>query len=74
MIEGFRLGVFSRGVTLWDGLDFAFGEAGESKHVHVTFFGGETLLNAKVLRSTVRYARDRAVEMGEQYDRSDDQP
>jgi len=27
MIEGFRLGVFSRGVTLWDGLDFAFGEA-----------------------------------------------
>ena len=27
MIEGFRLGVFSRGTTLWDGLDFAFGEA-----------------------------------------------
>ena len=28
MIEGFRLGVFSRGTTLWDGLDFAFGDAG----------------------------------------------
>jgi ABC-type multidrug transport system ATPase subunit len=27
MIEGFRLGVFSRGSTLWDGLDFAFGDA-----------------------------------------------
>jgi ABC-type multidrug transport system ATPase subunit len=27
MIEGFRLGVFSRGETLWDGLDFAFGDA-----------------------------------------------
>ena len=27
MIEGFRLGVFSRGATLWDGLDFAFGDA-----------------------------------------------
>ena len=27
MIEGFRLGVFSRGTTLWDGLDFAFGDA-----------------------------------------------
>jgi ABC-type multidrug transport system ATPase subunit len=25
MIEGFRLGVYSRGATLWDGLDFAFG-------------------------------------------------
>jgi ABC-type multidrug transport system ATPase subunit len=27
MIEGFRLGVYSRGTTLWDGLDFAFGDA-----------------------------------------------
>ena len=27
MIEGFRLGVFSRGTILWDGLDFAFGDA-----------------------------------------------
>jgi ABC-type multidrug transport system ATPase subunit len=27
MIEGFRLGIFSRGTTLWDGLDFAFGDA-----------------------------------------------
>jgi len=27
MIEGFRLGVFSRGSTLWDGLDVAFGDA-----------------------------------------------
>lgn len=27
MIEAFRLGVFSRGATLWDGLDFAFGDA-----------------------------------------------
>jgi len=27
MIEGFRLGVFSRGTTIWDGLDFAFGDA-----------------------------------------------
>jgi ABC-type multidrug transport system ATPase subunit len=27
MIEGFRLGVFSRGTTLWDGLGFAFEDA-----------------------------------------------
>lgn len=27
MIEGFRLGVYSRGATLWDGLDFAFADA-----------------------------------------------
>lgn len=26
MIEAFRLGLFSRGKTLWDGLDFAFGD------------------------------------------------
>jgi ABC-type multidrug transport system ATPase subunit len=26
MIEAFRLGVFSRGTILWDGLDFAFGD------------------------------------------------
>jgi len=26
MIEGFRLGVFSRGTTLWDGVDLAFGD------------------------------------------------
>ena len=26
MIEAFRLGVFSRGKILWDGLDFAFGD------------------------------------------------
>ena len=54
--------------TAKQSVDFAFGEAGESKHVHVTFFGGETLLNAKVLRSTVRYARERAAEIGKTVD------
>jgi uncharacterized protein len=29
--------------TARQSVDFAFGEAGEGKHVHVTFFGGETL-------------------------------
>lgn len=28
MIEAFRLGWLSRGATLWDGLDFAFGDSG----------------------------------------------
>jgi len=49
-------------------VDFAFTEAGESKHVHVTFFGGETLLNAKVLRSTVSYARERAAVLSKTVD------
>ncbi len=49
-------------------VDFAFSEAGESKHVHVTFFGGETLLNAKVLRSTVTYARERAAVLSKTVD------
>jgi uncharacterized protein len=36
--------------------------------VHVTFFGGETLLNFKVVRSTIEYARSRAREAGKYID------
>jgi uncharacterized protein len=35
---------------------------------HLTFFGGETLLNFPVLKSTVAYARARAAEAGKEID------
>jgi uncharacterized protein len=39
-------------------------EAGEREGLHVTFFGGETLLNFNVMRTTVEYAERRAQELG----------
>jgi uncharacterized protein len=35
---------------------------------HVTFFGGETLLNFPVLQKTIAYARQRGAELGKQVD------
>ena len=45
-------------------VDLLFKEAGESPVVHLTFFGGETLLNLGVLKTTVHYARSRGAELG----------
>ena len=56
--------------TARQSVDFMFAEAGESKTVHLTFFGGETLLNFKVLRSALAYARGRAAELGKEVDAS----
>jgi uncharacterized protein len=41
-------------------------ESGSRPNIHVTFFGGETLLNFPVMRSTVTYAKRRAAEIGKQ--------
>jgi uncharacterized protein len=49
-------------------VEFALKESANSKQVHLTFFGGETLLNFKVLQSTVSYARQRAAEVGKEMD------
>lgn len=49
-------------------IDFALREAGDHPSVHVTFFGGETLLNVGVLRRTVAYARARAAALGKEVD------
>src|SRR5205814_3432771 len=35
---------------------------------HLTFFGGETLLNFPVLKATIAYARRRAAEAGKEID------
>ena len=41
-------------------VDLALRESGVGKTAHITFFGGETLMNFKVLKSTVAYARETA--------------
>jgi len=43
-------------------------ESGTNPIAHVTFFGGETLLNFPVLQKTIAYARQRAAELGKQVD------
>ncbi len=45
-------------------VDFMLKESGSNKVAHVTFFGGETLLNFPVLVKTVAYARQRGAELG----------
>lgn len=54
--------------TAREAVDFMFKEAGDSPTAHITFFGGETLLNFPVLKKTVAYARRRAAELGKQLD------
>ncbi len=56
--------------TARQSVDFMFAEAGASPHVHLTFFGGETLLNFKVLQSSMAYAKQRAAETGKTVDAS----
>jgi uncharacterized protein len=47
-------------------VDFLLRESG--RVAHLTFFGGETLLNFPVLKATISYARKRAAEEGKEID------
>lgn len=47
-------------------VDFMFEQAGPNPIVNLTFFGGETLLNFPILRSTLAYARAKGEELGKQ--------
>jgi uncharacterized protein len=49
-------------------VDFMFRESGTNPIAHLTFFGGETLLNFPVLKKTVAYANARAAELGKRVD------
>ena len=49
-------------------VDFMFEQSGDLPVAHLTFFGGETLLNFKVLKKTAAYARERAKELGKDVD------
>lgn len=50
--------------TAREGVEFLLRECGDLPVAHLTFFGGETLLNFPVLKDTVAYARRRAEEVG----------
>src|SRR5262249_16249164 len=52
--------------TARESVDFLLQESG--RVAHLTFFGGETLLNFPVLQSTVAYGRRRAAELGKTID------
>ena len=54
--------------TARDSVEFALRESRENTHAHITFFGGETLMNFPVLKSTIAYARRRAAEVGKEVD------
>jgi uncharacterized protein len=52
--------------TARESVEFLLRESGSV--AHLTFFGGETLLNFKVLQFTVGYAKARAAELGKAID------
>ena len=54
--------------TARQSVDFLVASSGTNRRVHLTFFGGETLLNFKVLQSTVAYARGKAESAGKAID------
>jgi len=52
--------------TALESVEFLLKESG--RVAHLTFFGGETLLNFPVLKSTIAYARRRAAELNKEID------
>jgi uncharacterized protein len=52
--------------TARESVDFLLRESGSS--AHLTFFGGETLMNFRVLKTAVAYAKARAAELGKEID------
>jgi uncharacterized protein len=52
--------------TAMQSVDFLLKESGHL--AHLTFFGGETLLNFPVLKSTIAYARKQAAALGKEID------
>ena len=48
--------------TARESVDFMLRESGENRLAHLTFFGGETLMNFPVLKTAMQYARERAAD------------
>lgn len=51
-------------------VDFMFAESGDMPVVNLTFFGGETLLNFKMLQSSLAYANEKAAALGKRVNTS----
>jgi uncharacterized protein len=52
--------------TARESVDFMLKESGSNAVANLTFFGGETLLNFKVLKKTLAYAQEQAAVLGKQ--------
>jgi uncharacterized protein len=61
---------FMNEATAKQSVDFLFTEAGDSPSVNLTFFGGETLMNFKMLQSALAYARERGAASGKEVNAS----
>src|SRR5262245_17606477 len=59
---------FMTEATAREAIEFALRESRDNPRAHITFFGGETLMNFNVLKSTIAYARRRAAEAGKDID------
>jgi len=70
IVEGGTKPRFMNEATARQSVDFMFTEAGDSPRVNLTFFGGETLMNFKVLQSALSYARERGRTLGKEVDAS----
>src|SRR6202167_5219632 len=49
-------------------VDFLLAESGDWRSIHITFFGGETLMNFPLLKEVVAYGNQRAAEQGRHID------
>ena len=49
-------------------VDFLLAQSGDRRSIHITFFGGETLMNFPLLKQVVAYANQRAAEQGRHID------
>jgi uncharacterized protein len=54
--------------TAQQSVDFLMAQSGERQAVHITFFGGETLMNFPLLKQVVGYAEQKAKEQGRSID------
>ncbi|HEX6942240.1 MAG TPA: quinohemoprotein amine dehydrogenase maturation protein [Gemmatimonadaceae bacterium] len=56
--------------TAKQSVDFMFAESGDMPVVNLTFFGGETLLNFKMLQASLAYANEKAKTLGKRVNTS----
>ncbi len=54
--------------TAKQSVDYLVRESAMRKTIHITFFGGETLMNFPLLKKVVDYAREKASEAGKEID------
>ena len=61
---------FMNEATAKQSVDFMFAEAGETPAVNLTFFGGETLMNFRTLKSALAYAKEKGAAQGKEVNAS----